>query len=151
MAKRGRRRGGRGALDTPSYAARLEDSFFSVTPPAFLPRRSTDMGLLTQEPLFFVEDRRAWFPGTLPTQYMPARTLSGAPARLGVPSPKRTSVRSTWRPLDPSPVISFREAPRVVTCIRRRIRKEVIHALSIAGTRVRKPKRSTFSSISCKE
>lgn len=47
--------------------------------------------------------------------------------------------------------VSFRVPEAVLICVRRKRRKEVIHALGVAGARgLRKPRRSEFSEISCR-
>lgn len=46
--------------------------------------------------------------------------------------------------------IGFKVPDRVLICVRRRRRREVIHALGVAGGRVRRPRLNRFSSISCK-
>lgn len=51
-----------------------------------------------------------------------------------------------------SPFIAHRfvKAERVLVCLRRKIRREVMHALGIAGGDVRPPRRNELSKISCK-
>lgn len=96
------------------------------------------------------QDLREWHPdpaGSLP------RTVTGQRARLVVHPPgKRASGRS--RPFQAhSPVphaIGFHAPHRVWICIRRRIRKQVLHAFGIAGSRgLRRPRRNQWSGVFC--
>lgn len=86
------------------------------------------------------EDRRIWSPRVVSraTSYPPSRRFSGAPARLRAPlhSPQAT--------------IAFEAPKRVLVCVRRKIRREVIHARGVAGRRVRKGRKGPYSSIHCR-
>lgn len=81
-----------------------------------------------------------------------ARTVSGAKPRV-IPAPVRgrtkpTTSRNAFKFLSPRIVI---EAPdKTIHCIRRQRRKEVIHALGVAGTKVARPKRNALSNVHCK-
>lgn len=47
-------------------------------------------------------------------------------------------------------VYSFALPKTTVVCVRREVRKQVIHAKGVAGGRVRKPRRNRNSNISCR-
>lgn len=81
----------------------------------------------------------------------PAMTFSGLPARV-VATPSRKSLQTpSKRRRGPSPAALLFNAPsRVAVCVQRGRRKEVIHALGIAGRRVSRGKRGPFSSVRCK-
>lgn len=87
------------------------------------------------------------------------RSFHPAPAiRPAFSSPRSTSrivVRqrpSQGRfPSQTKGILSFEVPNRVAICVRRGVRKAVLHALGKAGKRgQRKPRRSAFSSISCR-
>lgn len=100
--------------------------------------------------LILIEDRRVWSPETRfkPTQkglqrYTSLRTVSGVPTyRLKAKASPRLSVPRG---------IAFAEPHRLVLCVRRKQRKQVLHALRKTGKGVkrRNPKRNYWSSISC--
>jgi len=139
-----------------------DDYFGSLTPSlpppeplwlTYFPRRTE---LLGTPFLREVEDRRAWYPSDVApaTGYSPARTFSGRPARLRVQTPVRRS-EARFRPLVrlsyPSARIGFQEPRDVVICVRRSRRREVLHALGVAGSRgLRRPRRNAFSAITCR-
>lgn len=106
---------------------------------------------LSSRPLIPYEDRRLWHPEG---DYAPARSFSKPRHRLVVPkvSDSRASSRSlAIKPLFPSAKIGFAAPKKVLICVRRRIRKQVIHALKKAGRRgQRRPRRNFYSSISCR-
>lgn len=93
------------------------------------------------------EDRRSFYPGV----YRPARTFrSRAHLALGRPPVKRGRVRRV--PQLDAP-ISFGVPKQTLICVRRSQRREVLHALKKTGGRggrQRRPRRSLFSSISCR-
>lgn len=110
-------------------------------------------------PLLDIEDRRLFYPGNPYTGFQRARNLSGSPARLvvwgssarspemqprGRQGPSRASV---W---GPPHRVGFEVPDSVVVCVRRKQRREVIHAKGRAGTRVRKPRRNQYSEIACR-
>lgn len=106
-------------------------------------------------PLLEVEDRREFFPGDSPLAWEPARTRQGSPARLVVSGARRTDVRPAQHPFRslawPSPVVAFKSPQLVNVCSRRQARKEVLHAVGVAGSKgLRRPRRSIYSEISCK-
>lgn len=114
----------RGAVDTASR--RLLD-------PVFEP-------LELDRPLVEVEDRRTSFPAV----YRPAKRFVGY-ARLSMPAvvPPRSRRRF-------SHVVKFQDPSGVLICVRRKVRREVLHAKGRAGGRVRRPRRNEWSNISCR-
>lgn len=96
------------------------------------------------------EDRRQWHPQG-PAR--PARATVRSAARL-VPAPRKDrygGVRS-WMSSLPS-AVSFAAPRRVAVCVRRHRRREVLHALGVAGGsggRFKRRRRSEYSSISCR-
>lgn len=99
-----------------------------------------------------VEDWRAFSPAPLGGQpYTPARTLWGPPARFVVG--RATTPLAPLKKRFLTPVIAFQAPIRTIVCVRRRIRREVMHALRHAGRRGRsgsKPRRTAYSGISCR-
>lgn len=95
--------------------------------------------------LQMVEDRRTFYPDQ--PLYRPARTIAvGRPARLKlVQNPRYTAPSQT------KGLVAFAEPQKVPICIRRKERKQVLHAKGIAGSkkRLRPGRRSEFSSIHC--
>lgn len=90
--------------------------------------------------LMAIEDRRAYTPARVPV----SRTTKVA-ARIAMLAP-------SGRPADApgKQVYAFKIPRQVAVCARREIRKQVIHALGVAGKKVRRPRRNAFSSISCR-
>lgn len=97
-------------------------------------------------PLDEVEDNRVWRPDVLRAPGVrglaPARLLSGAPARL----------QSLSEPSRPSWPLGFQEANKVVRCMRREQRKQVLHALNKTGkgSGYGKKSRNVYSNVRCK-
>lgn len=109
--------------NTQFYQFDLED---------FLPRSSPPVNL----------DRRTFYPD----DFRPAVHRSGRPHTLTISS---HVVRA---PIDhfPSPHVAFDAPKSVMVCVRRKQRKEVLHATRKAGKRGQKaPRRSVFSDIHC--
>lgn len=105
-----------------------------------------------------VEDRRRFHPEKA-TQ--PARTTSGHPVK---PHKPKLAVTAVKRGPDGRPMkkkITLRSIPsrlqfaapkRTIICLKRKIRKEVLHALQRTGRghgSRRRPKRNAYSQISC--
>jgi len=96
-----------------------------------------------------IEDARLWYPSSSPLDYPAARTLRGTPARLEVYE-NRNRRRSAPAFHTPSPFVGFKVPSRVVVCVRRAVRRAVMHAIGAAGSRhLKKPKRNVKSSIRC--
>lgn len=90
-------------------------------------------------PLMQIEDRRQWHPQGA---WRPAKSLNRANHLLRLPKGKRGLPSS----------VSFEEAHRVAVCVRRKKRREVLHALRRTGRPGRKtkaPVRNWLSSIHC--
>lgn len=101
--------------------------------------------------LYPVEDARRWNP-TAPRPYRSLKTIYGSPVRsmVGQPRKARTNVRSSPFSLLPH-VVAFEGPSKVVTCIRRQRRREVLFAKNQAGrSGLKHPTRNWASSISCK-
>lgn len=97
-----------------------------------------------------VEDRRYFSPAPLGGQpYTPARTLFGPPARFKVAQQPRRSVTPNYLRL--SPRVAFQAPARAIICVRRNQRREVMHALGLAGRsgRTGRQRRSPYSHITC--
>lgn len=97
------------------------------------------------QPFSIGEDRRSYYPTPYATSWRPATVVSGRPARLSAPKPSRPS-RLSWVP----PQVAFASPSRTWVCIRRKMRREVLHAFGRAGRRVARPRYSVYSSVSCK-
>lgn len=103
------------------------------------------------------EDRRQWHPEG---SSAPARSFSVSRHRLTVVRPKAN--RDSSRPFDwsggiltfgeeLSPAVTFQSPSRVLVCVRRKVRKEVLHSLGKTGRLGQnKPRFSEYSSISCR-
>lgn len=48
-----------------------------------------------------------------------------------------------------SPVLGFADPRRVMVCVRRNVRKQVLHAFGVAGRGVKRGKRGPLSDIRC--
>ena len=94
--------------------------------------------------LGLIEDRRTWYPG--PAYLRPALSIGPRAARrLVAKSSKNAALRN-----DISARIGFDVPKRVVVCVRRKQRKEVLHAKGVAGSRVsRRRRRSNWSDVDC--
>lgn len=125
----------------------LKDRPFSL-PSVLTPHRS-----LLQD----FEDRREWHPEPFTR---PARSFTQPRHRLSVATPSRS--RSTplnrdrfarlRNPFNSLPArIAFRQPDKVLVCVRRSIRREVLHALRKNGKRgQRSPRFTQYSQISCR-
>lgn len=101
--------------------------------------------------LLEVQDNRAYYP----EDTRPALDIAGRPHTLQYPSPKKTKLnkdRFAYLRAFPSSRVQFTNSQNVLLCIRRKRRKEVLHALKKTGRgkgKQRRPRRSRYSSISC--
>lgn len=115
-------------------------SALSLFTPA-LDLAEVDAGVVLSE----VEDSRRWTPEASPgLEYTPSRRLDGSPARFKAGAATKVAVFS------PTPVVAFSTPSRVVVCVRRKRRREVLFARGVGGGRVRPGRRSGTSGISCK-
>jgi len=88
-----------------------------------------------------IQDRRTWFPSL----FRPAASLGRRADTKLIVSPIRPT-RSVSRLPDK---VAFDVPSRVLICVRRKVRKEVIHAIGKGGSGNRKPRRNDFSDVSC--
>lgn len=126
-----------------------------------LPLDSAPFGVYTTPndiwgPLGEHEDRRTWHPNGI---FRPARSFWGRPMfhrlvlvdRLHRLQGRRRSLDRVRGLSQTHAVVAFREPDRVLVCVRRAVRREVMHAIGKAGgTGQRPPKRSWLSSVSCR-
>lgn len=117
----------------------------SLSPPRF---RQLEIFPSLQE----FEDRRLWHPED---PISPARSFTTSRHRLSLvdsPSRYQYSLKKNYRNLNQTKArISFVDPHRVLVCVRRKVRKEVMHALRHAGrSGQRKPRRNAYSSVSCR-
>lgn len=149
MAKRksGRRGARSTAIEMPQSKRRssVPVSSMLIPSPSYLPQLSL--------PGLEAEDRRLFYPDDL---YSPARTRSGSQSYRLVAgtSPARKKNVSRYSGFDrPSSVpwrVGFASPSRVMVCIRRKIRRGVMHALGYAGkTGFRRSHRNYYSSVRC--
>lgn len=119
-------------------------------PPRLVVRRFFQSPVLRQ-----LEDRRTFHPAG---RQRPAAGFYLPRHQLRVATPKRavSVVTEPYQGESPStalfspPVgIGFVAPRQVAICIRRKTRRQVIHAKGIAGTRVRRPRRTEYSGIIC--
>lgn len=145
-----RRKGSRGFSTNTTATPRVRtlSPSFSVTPTNWRQFLTPQPRVSLQE----VEDRRLFHPLG---RFAPPKTVAGTPARLTVKdrpptakqlaSPFMRKVRSQTKA-----VLTFADPERTVMCIRRKERREVLHALGRTGSGNRRPKRNAWSSISCR-
>lgn len=97
--------------------------------------------LSVPDPRLLIEDRRSFHPNRA---IRPAGSIVRADARLMVgrePTPRAPSRLPH--------TVQFDVPKRVSLCVRRKRRKEVIHAKGISGSRTKRPKRNQFSDVRC--
>lgn len=84
-----------------------------------------------------IEDNRRFTPDS----YRPARSLNQmrAPIKVRLDPRKKPTLTQV-----------FADPLRTIVCIRRKMRKEVLHAAGVAGSRVRRGRYNEKSNISCK-
>jgi len=113
------------------------------------PKPNANLRLLSSPPrwqfprvdLRLFEDRRSFHPNKF---ISPARSI-------GPRSDARLMVQTAKRPALLSPSVVFNEPRRILICVRRNVRKEVLHALNKAGAGSgrKKKHRTQFSDVSC--
>lgn len=126
MAKRRKRQGGRDLTNaiTNDYLQPNINQIFNVARPA-VPDQA-------------IEDRRRYHPLK---QYAPPQATRRSAARLVL---RGAVALGTKAP------VGFRAPAKVMLCIRRKQRKEVMHATKNAGKGgLRKPKRNIWSDVKC--
>lgn len=105
-----------------------------------LPFPSSFVRLPGQLDLF--EDRRLFNPDPLP----PARSFQSPRHRLVVPKQQASKNARGALPH----FVGFRTPNKVLICVRRKIREEVMHALKKTGKRgQKKPRRNYYSDVRC--
>ena len=133
----------------------------TIANPRLPPVNNRYVTRLPQSPLLklrLFEDRRRWHPEG---KYAPARSFSRSRHRLKVgeaPETVRRSGQTSRRDTRyapklryPSATIGFTAPSSVLVCVRRNMRRQVLHALRKTGkVGQRRPRRSWYSSISCK-
>lgn len=135
MAKsRSSNQGGRGISNTANHR---------LPRPIAIPSPSNT--ILTE-----IEDRRSFYPD----DFRPALDIGGRSHTLVIHTPKKRKHRDPMRSLRAFPThkVQFNRPDQVVLCVRRKRRKEVLHALKKTGRgkgKQRRPRRSWHSQISC--
>lgn len=98
----------------------------------------------TSSPFLVMEDRRTFHPlcDLRPVaSFVKSAARVVAKQRVNFPQPSQTKA-----------ILAFADPRRVLVCLRRKIRREVLHAKRVAGSGkpMRKPRRNSLSSISCR-
>lgn len=98
-------------------------------------------------PIYLLEDRRQYHPDG---PYRSARGFTTSAPQLVAREPRSTG-GNTFRPYNAQTkaIVAFSAPKRVAVCVRRKIRKEIMHAMGAAGGKVRKPKRNFMSNHRC--
>lgn len=101
--------------------------------------------------LLEVEDLRTWHPDRHVRAF---RSPRRARVQVGIPSTAKRRRGKSWAPrlpsfFYPSIRLGFKLPRFVAVCVRRKERREIMHAKGFAGSRVSKPRRSTHSFIRC--
>lgn len=159
MAKSRSRRRTRDLSNVAKRSLRSNGRHWSDTLPVSA-RRPWAARLLVRRPdLRLVEDRRTWAP--VPRLHRVAKQVSGHPSYRLVPTPPRSArsllrspvnlpARSTRNMASPTHSISFEYPRRIVICVRRKRRQEVLHALKKTGkSGQRRPRRNPYSEVNC--
>lgn len=130
MARRSRRRSEKVSRDAISVSTGIDDFI--------VPVRNVQRSELQE-----IEDRREFYPSLL-HGFKPARNVGGLFYSLVFPrKPATTARRGRSR-------LAFFSYRPMMICLRRDERKRVLHAMGVAGGRVRKGKRNYYSGISCR-
>lgn len=98
-----------------------------------------------------IEDRREYHPES---DSRPARSFNKSRHRLVLPAANKNIIhRENFDVMQPAAVpigIGFDEPDKVIVCVRRQRRKEVLHALNKTGKSGQKrPRRSEYSDVRC--
>lgn len=100
--------------------------------------------------LTLYEDRRQFHPEGI---YAPAKSFNSTRHRIAVPKSNYKVPLSQYSALGqtyPTYKLAFEAPTKVLVCVRRKIRKQVLHALSKTGkVGQNRPKISDYSHISC--
>lgn len=131
---------GRSYLNFPAVAVSFGRGRYKTANRRHLPvRRLPQEIVFPQTRLFEVEDRRRWSP----EEYVPYKRITGGPVRYKAVANRRSA------PKEVPMYIGYMNPGSVVVCIRRKIRREVMHALGVAGGRVGPPKFNESSMVRC--
>lgn len=96
-------------------------------------------------PLSPIEDRRVFHPQGV---RRPAKSFLGNSHTLRAPEPS-PAMLSKPRPYI-TPGVAFEDPNKVLVCVRRKRRREVLHAFNKTGkTGQKKPRQSYYSSVKC--
>lgn len=95
--------------------------------------------------LSLIEDRREHYPGLKPYNRPVSQLAVGKPARLKlIQNPRHKAPSQT------KAIVAFQEPHKLPLCIRRKQRKQVLHAKGVAGSKnLKKPTRNEWSDVSC--
>lgn len=104
---------------------------------------SVSAPLRSSRSLSEIEDRRQFHPGVRqPRALRQVARISLLPSRRSLKTRSPLSAKThTWQ---------FNTPQTVMLCVRRAVRKQVMHAKRKAGKKVRRPRRNRLSSISCR-
>lgn len=95
--------------------------------------------------LGLIEDRRTYSPGLSPLARGVNMLTVGARPRLTLKQNPRYN-----QPSQTKAIVAFAEPDKIPLCIRRKERREVLHAKGVAGGKVRRPGRRTqWSDVKC--
>lgn len=140
MARNRNRRRGRGASRTASAKPGSNRRAYPINPVA-LPRLSRLSPLLS-----LYDDRRRFHPA--PVAMRPAFSFQKAASRI-VPGRNPVRVAKAYSYKVPA-TLAWADPSKVMVCVRRKIRREVLSALGVAGaTGLRKGKHGPLSGIAC--
>lgn len=119
---------------------------YDITNPSRLVVRSTKK---TKSDLTAISDRRRFHPDG---EARPAPSFKKSRHRLTERSYNRPKAGKKYKTQSFVTKIGFEEPEKVLVCVRRKIREEVLHAFKKTGRRGQKRKKFNFySSISCKK
>lgn len=120
------------------------DAFAIANPVVADPLRRTVFTALSL--LQELEDRRQWHPEAI----APARAFVRSASRL-IARPQPSRVRGRRIKLFSPSMVAFADPARVAVCVRRRVRREVLHARRVAGSSTMRKKRrfNPYSRIHC--
>lgn len=160
MAKARRRLGVRGAVATANGNAGRSRASGALHPSSGR-RSQADFGSEVWEPVSLPADRRRFIPvqpGSMRLErrqaarfYEPARRFSSVPARV-VAAPPRKSAKTRSKGLrgHSMAALLFDQPQNVVVCVKRQRRREVMHAIGVAGSQVKRGRPGAFSKIYCR-
>lgn len=110
------------------------------TRPLGLPSRVAYKGYDATVGRVVLDDRRMWHPERV---FRPAFSLKRAATQLVLKKPTAHQKPRLTEGL------AFKDPRKVLICVRRRIRKNIMHAIGAAGGKVKKPRRNYWSDVTC--